>query len=144
MTAPAEASAARARGRVASPLVGTWRLVRVQLRSTSGRSSPALFPGATGTLTYRPDGRMAIEIRNGQDGAPYLAFDGTYLSYLDPFAPTSDHVVHRIEAGDGADRAISQQSQRVQLRGDRLIWLGATTRAGGESWTAELVWDRVL
>ncbi|HEY3110897.1 MAG TPA: lipocalin-like domain-containing protein [Chloroflexota bacterium] len=136
-------TASRTQGRVASPLVGTWRLVRVQLRSTSGRSSPALFPAATGTLTYRPDGRMAVEIRNGPDGDPYLAFDGTYLSYLDPFAPTSDHVVHRIEARGDAEPAVSERSQRIQLRGDRLIWLGATTRASGQSWTAELVWERV-
>jgi len=136
-------TASRAQRRVASPLVGTWRLVRVQLRSASGRGSPTLFPAATGTLTYRPDGRMAVEIRDGRDGDRYLAFDGTYVSYLDPFAPTSDHVIHRIAADGAAEGAISERSQRIQLRGDRLVWLGGTARASGQTWTAEMVWERV-
>ncbi len=133
----------RAPGRVTSPLVGTWRLARVQLRSATGRPTPALFPAATGSLTYRSDGRMAVEVIDGPDGAPYLAFDGTYASFLDPFAPTGDHVVHRIESGSGADGPGPERSQRIQLRGDRLVWFGATARVGGEPWTAELVWERV-
>jgi hypothetical protein len=133
----------RARARVTSPLVGSWRLARVQLRSATGRPTPALFPAATGSLTYRADGRMAVEVRDSPDGAPYLAFDGTYISFLDPFAPTSDHVVHRVESGSGADGADRERSQRIQLRGDRLTWLGGTARVGGETWTAELVWERV-
>src|SRR3954470_18984922 len=88
---------------VGSPLVGTWRLARVQMYSASGRSSSALFPAATGTLTYRPDGRMTVRISDGQSERPHLAFDGTYLSYLDPFVPTGDYVVHRIESGADAD-----------------------------------------
>ena len=86
---------------------------------------------------------MAVEVRDGPGGDPYLAFDGTYLSYLDPFSPTSDHVVHRIETGNGADGASRERSQRIQLRGDRLVWLGETARVSGETWTAELVWERV-
>jgi hypothetical protein len=132
----------RAQGRVISPLVGTWRLARVQLRSASGRASP-LFPTATGLLTYRSDGRMAVEVRDDPDGDPYLAFDGTYASFLDPFAPSGDHVVHRVESGTGADEPGRERSQRVQLRGDRLTWLGGTARVSGETWTAELVWERV-
>jgi hypothetical protein len=135
-------TASRAQPRVTSPLVGTWRLTRVQLRSATGRSTPALFPAATGSLTYRSDGRMAVEVRDGPDGHPHLAFDGTYASFLDPFAPASDHVVHRIESGSGADSAGREQSQRIQLRGDRLVWFGRTARVNGETWTAELVWER--
>ena len=135
-------TASRAHGRVTSPLVGTWRLARVQLRSATGRPTSSLFPAATGSLTYRSDGRMAVDVRDGPGGDPYLAFDGTYLSFLDPFSPTGDHVVHRIESGsdDGAGR---ERTQRIQLRGDRMIWFGGTARVNGETWTAELVWERV-
>jgi hypothetical protein len=133
----------RPRPRIGSPLVGIWRLARVQLRSASGRSSPALFPAATGTLTYRPDGRMTVRISDGQSERPDLAFDGTYLSFLDPFAPTADYVVHRIESGADADGAVRERTQRIALRGDRLIWLGEPTSHAGDGWTAELLWDRV-
>ena len=136
-------TASRTNGRVMSPLVGTWRLARVQLRSANGRPTPALFPAATGSLTYRSDGSMAVEVRDGPSGDPYLAFGGTYLSFLDPFSPTSDHVVHRIESGSADDGAGRERSQRVQLRGDRLVWVGGTARVNGETWTAELVWERV-
>jgi hypothetical protein len=133
----------RARKGVTSPLVGSWRLARVQLRSATGRPTAALFPTASGSLTYRSDGRMAVEVRDGLDGDPYLAFDGTYVSYLDPFAPTSDHVIHRIDSGSVDDGAGRERSQRIQLRGDRLVWVGGTTRVNGEAWTAELVWERI-
>ena len=79
------ASFGRARSPVTPPLVGTWRLTRVQLRSPNGRPSAALFPTATGSLTYRLDGRMAVEVRSGSSAEPQLAFEGTYASFLDPF-----------------------------------------------------------
>jgi hypothetical protein len=142
---------------VGSPLVGTWRLVRVEARSDAGRWWRPAEHDAAGRLRYGPDGRMALEITAARfpyaDGSTaggrflagrwHLAYRGTYDSYLDPFSPDNDRVVHHVESGsDPAWQGVDDE-RSIKLIGDVLTWQGASVRAGGGLWTMHLVWERV-
>jgi len=142
---------------VGSPLVGIWRLVRVEARSGAGRRWRAADQDAAGQLRYGPDGHMALEIMalrlpNGDDVAqrervlttPWrVAYRGTYDSYLDPFSPHNDRVVHHVEYGSDPAWAGIDEERSIKLLGDVLTWRGAPVRAGGDLWTMHLVWERV-
>ena len=121
------------------PLVGAWRLIRIELRSRDGRAGPDLFRNATGRLEYLPDGRMSFELA---EGAWRRTWHGSYASYLDPFAPANDRVVHRIDRASDPALVGTEEQRRVQLRGDTLAWPGTPFWAHGERWTPRLVWQR--
>lgn len=124
----------------ACPLIGSWRLARVELRPRSARSAQRLFAGVTGQLDYWPDGRMALELA---DDGWRRACRGTYLSFLDAFSASNDVVVHRIESASDPALIGLEEERRVQLRGDTLTWPGAPVWIDGERWTPHLLWERI-
>ena len=121
------------------PLTGTWFLARVELRARDGREAPRLYRGVTGRLEYGRDGRMSFELA---EGTWRRAWRGTYASYLDPFSPTNDRVVHRIDGASDPALVGSEEVRRVSLRGDQLVWPGAPVWIDEERWTPRLVWER--
>ena len=122
------------------PLVGTWRLARVELLSRDGRDRPRLFAGVTGQLAYRADGRMTFEL---SEGSWRKAWHGRYSSYLDPFSPSNDLVLHRIDGSSDPALVGTEEERRVHLRGDTLAWCGAAVWIDEEPWTPRLVWERI-
>ena len=122
-----------------SPLVGTWRLVRVELRARDGSAGPPLFRGAIGRLEYGHDGRVSFELA---EGSWRRAWRGTFSSYLDPFSPSNDRVIHRIDAATDPALIGTEEFRRVHLRGDTLAWPGAPVWIDEERWTPRLVWER--
>lgn len=140
-----------------SPLIGTWRLVRVEARSGAGRRWRPAEHDAAGLLRYGPDGRMALEITTlrsaAGDGAGgrdcsiaagwRVAYRGTYASYLDPFSPDNDRVVHHVESGSDPSWVGVDEERSIKLLGDVLTWRGAAVRAAGDWWTMHLIWERV-
>jgi hypothetical protein len=126
--------------RHAGPLVGTWRLARVELLLRNGLAGPRLYRGVTGRLEYHPDGRMSFELG---EGSWRRAWQGSYSSYIDPFSPTNDRVIHRIEVASDPELVGTEEERRVRLRGDTLAWPGAPLLIDGERWTPRLVWERV-
>jgi hypothetical protein len=121
------------------PLVGTWRLVRVELRLRDGTATPRLFPGVTGRLEYRADGRMSFELA---EGTWSRAWRGTFSSFLDPFSSANDLVIHRIDAASDPSMVGTEEERRLHLRGDVLAWAGTPMWIDGERWTPRLVWER--
>ena len=121
------------------PLVGVWRLVRVELRRRESRDAPRIFPGVTGRLEYQRDGRMTFELA---EGTWRRAWHGTFSSYLDPFSPSNDRVVHRIAGASDPALIGTEETRRVHLRGDTLAWPGAPLWIDDERWTPRLVWER--
>jgi hypothetical protein len=139
---------------VASPLVGIWRLMRVEARSGAGRRWRPAEHDAVGQLRYGPDGHMALEITalRFPDGAAegralaarwHLSYRGTYDSYLDPFSPDNDRVVHHVESASDPSWSGVEEERSIKLLGDVLTWHGAPIRAAGDQWTMHLVWERV-
>jgi hypothetical protein len=122
------------------PLVGAWRLARVELRLREGRASPRLYPGVSGQLDYYADGRMSFELA---EGTWRRAWRGTYSSFLDPFSSANDLVLHRIESASDPALVGTEEERRVHLRCDTLAWPGAPLLIDGERWTPRLVWERV-
>jgi hypothetical protein len=122
------------------PLVGAWRLARVELLVRDGWAGPRLYRGVTGRLEYHPDGRMSFELA---EGSWRRAWHGRYRSYLDPYSPTNDLVIHRIEGASDPGLVGTEEERRVHLRGDTLAWPGAPLLIDGQRWTPRLVWERV-
>ena len=121
-------------------IAGAWRLARVEMRRRDGRAGPPIFPGVMGRLEYRVDGTMSFELA---EGTWRRAWRGGYSAYLDPFAPSNDAVVHRIETASDPELIGLGEARRVQLRGDTLTWPGAPVWVEGERWTPQLVWERL-
>lgn len=121
------------------PLVGTWRLARVELRMRDGRASSRLYNGVRGQLDYGADGRMSFELA---EGVWRRAWRGTYSSFLDPFSSANDLVLHRVEMASDPALIGTEEERRVHLRGNTLVWSGATVWIDGERWTPRLVWER--
>lgn len=108
-------------------LVGTWRLVAIEVPNPEGTWIPAPLGGEpTGVLMYDAQGNMAVQITT--DPRPseavsaqfefvegYVAYFGTYD--VDEAARTVTH--HRAQHNNAA-RASSDAVRRYELSGDSL------------------------
>jgi hypothetical protein len=73
-----------------------------------------------------------------------LAYRGTYDSYLDPFSPDNDRVVHHVEFGSDPSWTGVDEERPIKLLGDVLTWRGSSVRTADDWWTMHLVWERVV
>jgi hypothetical protein len=140
-------------------LIGSWRLLSFEARTSDGR---VLFPfghDVRGVLTYTGDGRMSatvakaarqpFAINDQQKGTPeeYTAAVQTYISYLGTFdVDRATHtVVHHVEQSifpnwDGQDQV---RYYAFSDHGDRLEITTPPTPFGGATVVAAVVWERI-
>ena len=93
----------------ADPLVGTWRLVSLEVRDAEGRVTYPLGRDAAGFITYAAHGHMAVQF--GRAGRAQLAQGDwlaapdaeiaaaarDYFAYCGTYELRGGEVVHRVE-----------------------------------------------
>jgi hypothetical protein len=153
--APEPSTTGRER-QVSAALVGTWRLVSFESRTTGGENRHPLGPAAKGQLSYDAAGRMSAQLMNperpsfasgdltrGTDAevraamAGYIAYYGTYT--LDQ---PRGVVTHHVQGALFPNWVGSDQVRHFRLDGDRLTITTPPIRMGGEDSTTVLVWER--
>ena len=139
-----------------NPLIGTWRLISWQNRSTSdGKVSYPLGEDATGYIMYNKDGYMFVAIM-----APHrLKFatddllsatkeeetqaEESYVSYCGRYEFLGERVVHRVELSLFPNWVGGDQERLVDLRGNRLTLSTRPLLLRGIQQSAHLIWERV-
>ncbi len=138
-----------------NPLIGTWRLVSWENRSSDGRISYPVGKDAVGYIMYNPDGYMFVAIMRS-DRPKFAAGDllsgsteekaraaGTYVSYCGRYEFRGDTVIHHVELSLFPNWVGVEQERIVELTGDRLILSTRPILLGGIQQTAHLIWGRV-
>lgn len=138
----------------ASRLVGTWRLVSMEVREASGGASHPFGRDAVGYLLYSADGYMSGAIMAA--GRPAFAEDGvlggsaeeragaaaTYISYAGRYEVRGDRVAHHVEVSLFPNWVGGTQERFCGFVGDRLaLSTGPMVVAGAER-RVHLVWER--
>ena len=136
------------------PLVGTWRLVSVELRDEAGGVAHPLGRDPAGLLTYTADGHMAGQF--GRAGrAPVAAGDWAaapeaevaaaardYVAYCGTYEVRGDTVVHRVELSLMPNWIGGEQVRRLALDGEVLTLATPPMPLGRRPRTFALVWRR--
>jgi hypothetical protein len=141
---------------IPNPLIGTWRLISWENRSTSdGKVSYPLGEDATGYIMYNKDGYMFVAIM-----APHrLKFatddllsatkeeeaqaEESYVSYCGRYEFLGERVVHRVELSLFPNWVGGDQERLVDLRGNRLTLSTRPLLLRGIQQSAHLIWERV-
>ena len=143
----------------ANPLVGTWKLVRVEEHDATGKRVVSLDygPEPIGLLMYDATGHMSVHaMRRGRPRLPsddvhtatpeqaktafvgYGAYFGTY-----EVDETKGIVIHHVEGSLIPNWEGSAQRRRYTLSGDKLTLEPPEFQAAGEKRTRRLTWQRV-
>lgn len=141
---------------VQTGLVGSWRLVSYEGRSTDGRVTLDYGTTPQGRLTYDQAGRMSVhllkpdrkkfasgdflrptpeELREAVEG--YFGYYGRYT--VDEKARV---VTHHVEGALYPNYIGTDQRRVFKLEGNRLILQTPPERAGGTDVTYSIVWER--
>jgi hypothetical protein len=142
--------------RVATALVGAWRLVSWTIEyPASGRVTQPFGAVPDGLLMYSSDGYMSATLqRPGRarlsradpnavsDAEKAAAFTG-YLQYAGTWSVADGHVVHEVELAMNPNLIGTRLVRHVALDGDRLE-LGAEEplESPGQSRRHRIVWRR--
>jgi hypothetical protein len=136
-------------------LVGTWRLVRWELRDADGTVSYPMGLDAKGYVLYNPDGYMSVII-TGSDRPAFRDADlgggtdeelaraaGTCVSYCGRYQVQPGRVVHYVENSLFPNWAGTTQERFLELEGSILTLSTAPLLYAGQQRRAYLVWQRV-
>lgn len=138
-------------------LIGTWRLVSWELRSTDREPFYPLGKDAIGQLMYSADGYMAVVLtRPGRVAfkSPWL-MEGTSAEKIDAMDSYSSYtgryevreqegkVIHYVEHSLFPNWIGTAQERFFKLKGDRLELSAALPMKDGIEQTAVLVWEKI-
>ena len=140
----------------ASGLVGTWRLVSMEIRDAAGGASFPFGPDAVGYLLYSADGYMSVAIMTA-DRPTFAAGDilgggvedraeaaATYISYAGRYEVHGEWVVHHVEVSLFPNWVGSAQQRFCELLGDRLTLSTEPMALAGAERRAYLIWERAV
>jgi len=137
-------------------LVGSWRLVSYEERTTSGAVIPVWGNSPRGRLMYDAGGRMSVQLMNPQRrtfASPDRlggtadevrgAFEG-YLAYYGTYSvdPSAGVVTHHVDGALYPNHMGTDLRRSFQLSGKRLRLSTPPTLSGGRTSTFDLVWER--
>jgi hypothetical protein len=137
-------------------IVGTWKLVSVVSRTTSGGETVnAMGENPIGFLTYTSDGRMTATLAFGgrrklsvadpagiPDAERAEAF-ATFLAYAGGYTVGVDRITHHVEVSWLENWVGTDQTRFARLEGNLLTLSSPPTPMGGTQVVAELVWTRL-
>jgi len=144
-----------------NPLLGTWRLVRWDIRYDDGRPDSLPFGvDANGLITYTADGTMNACIARGQRArlssdsvrsapeAERLAAFESYFQYAGPYTlrgePGRQQVVHQVTHALNPNAVGTEQVRDVLFASDGTLSLSACDTVPGSAVARHhrLVWRR--
>jgi hypothetical protein len=137
-----------------NPLLGTWKLVSVELRLQDGTTRHPWGSEVVGQVIYSSDGFMAGSFMK-KNRSPFAAMDvmaGTvqefedamksYVGYAGPYSLRGNRVIHHAEVslfpnwtGTDIDRFFEIEGKVLTLSTPPLVF-------GGTQGTAVLVWEK--
>ncbi len=138
----------------AQDLVGTWRLVSMEARSSTGAVSYPLGKDGGGLLFYSADGYMSAILYRAnrprfgtQDimaGTEAQLADAarTYVSYAGPYEVHGDRIHHRVRASLFPDWVGTTQERICSFEGARLVLSTDPIPLGGAELRVVLIWER--
>lgn len=147
------------RGQVGKMIVGTWRMVGVETRVIDGSGAATMPRGKkpSGFIIYDADGRMYVQIMNGDETRPPRKGEGpmtekeqaqaytTYTAYFGRFTidETDQSVTHHVE-GSVNPRNIGNGMHRfVEVSKDRLSLNTFARGPDGKERVTMRMWERV-
>jgi Lipocalin-like domain len=138
----------------AQDFVGTWRLVSMEARASTGAVSYPLGPDGGGLLFYSADGYMSAVLYRAnrarfgtqdiQAGTEAQLADAsrTYASYAGPYEVRGDRVHHHVEASLFPDWVGTTQERIYRFDGSRLTLSTDPIPFGGAELRLVLIWER--
>ncbi len=135
-------------------LVGTWKLVSWEIKSTDSVIYP-FGQDAIGYIMYNDDGYMSTSVMTA-DRSQFTSgdiFSGsleekagateTHISYCGTYEIRKDKVVHHVKISSFPNWTGSDQERTYELDGDRLLLSAPLLLNEDESQTVLFVWERV-
>lgn len=144
-------------GQSQPPLVGAWRLVSYEARSSNGKVQYPLGERVSGQLIYdgggnmsvhlMRDGRPAFEAKDparGTDAEVRTAFEG-YVSYFGTYIVDTAKrtVTHHVQGALYPNWLGNDQLRYYKFEGARLVLSTPPLAYGGQSLEYFLIWERV-
>ena len=138
-------------------LVGTWRLVSLEVRDSAGGVSHPMGDAAAGHLIYDASGQTSAHLMRpdrprfasgdrarGTDAETRAAFVG-YLAYFGRYTvdPARGTVTHFIEGATFPNWVGTEQVRHFRLSGDSLTIVTPPMVGDGRRIVSTLVWRRV-
>ena len=137
-----------------NPLVGTFRLVSLELRSEEGEVSYPLGQDAVGYIMYNEQGYMAValmavnrpkwaagDMLGGSTEEMVAAVTG-YSTYCGRYEIQGEQVIHHIELSLYPNWIGVDQARIFSFDGDRLSLSTPPTLIEGKQQTGYLIWER--
>ena len=138
-------------------LIGSWDLVSLENRATTGEIFQPLGEHPVGRFTYTADGKMSAqlmrgdrvvfkttELYSGTAAEKATAYD-SYVAYYGSFEvdPALHKLTHHVAASLFPNWTGGEQIRFYELHGDELILSTKPFQARGKEVTAHVVWRRV-
>jgi hypothetical protein len=139
---------------VENALVGAWKLVSWELRSSGGDVTYPYGEDVTGYLIYTASGHMSAalmgnarahmrspDLRGGTDEEKSAAFD-THLSYSGRYELHQGRVVHHPDVASFPNWVGQPQERFIKIEGDRLSISTPPLLVDGVEQRSYLIWTR--
>jgi Lipocalin-like domain len=125
-------------------LVGTWKLVRVIVKTADGSARPQTYgPKGLGILTVTAEGRMMAVLSDGRPTMP----DGearAFVAYCGNTTFDGTELVTRVDGTTGSlSRMGSDQKRKVSFEGDLLVLSHQPTAADGVVEYRKAYWQKL-
>lgn len=135
--------------------VGTWRLVSMEARTSTGQVNYPLGQDGAGLIMYSADGYMSVVLHRANRerfGTPDIMAGSeaqlanasrSYVSYAGPYEVRGDRVHHHVEASLFPDWVGTTQERIYKFEGNCLTLSTDPIPLGGAQLTVALIWERV-
>ena len=138
-------------------LVGTWRLVSYEARTSSGEARYPLGQDVVGQLFYDVHGNMSGHVMRvdrptfasddsgaGTDAEVRAAFEG-HVSYFGTYMidPSARTVTHHVRGASYPNWMGHDQIRYYRIDGSRLVLSTPPILGRGESLEYTLIWERI-
>jgi hypothetical protein len=138
-------------------VIGTWKLISLEHRTTNGEVSYPMGLNPVGWITYGADGRMGVQIMKAErprfsttdflGGTPQekLSAYESYIAYLGTYTVNENegYLLHHVEGSLFPNWIGTAEKRFFTVEGTRLLLKTAPFMAGGREITGYLIWERL-
>jgi Lipocalin-like domain len=125
-------------------LVGTWKLVRVTVRTADESTRPQTYgPNGLGILTVTAEGRMMAVLNDGRRTMPD-GMERVFVAYCGNYSFDGTELVTRVDGTTSSlSRMGSDQKRKVSFEGDLLVLSHNPTAADGVVEYRKAYWQKL-